>query len=563
MSTVASHDPASACPAAPDAPRRILILRSCRARQFAEAVQIARERSPRVEIVALSHPGHRDELSAAGIDRVVEIPGRRFGLFRLAPRTLRRLRSERFDEVLVPQMTANCQAHVNLYWLVAALRFEHVIVLPGDEEPFLFDRRSFRKFVQRHTVCGILALADAPSLLALLAAACVAPRPRVPDVRGRRRRVLHVISSLGVGGAQRQLAEVINRTPPDRYDLDVLVLGRSDGDFSRAWLARPDVRVMFLGSWPQLASSVLEVRRHCKERRYDLVHTWLFMANVVGVAGARLAGAPRVIASVRNLSLWKRTWYRQWWFRPADALASQAADVVTVNAQALAADHAAWAWMSERCVEVIHNGLDPSQFLIDAEEKHQYLRDAAGLAPGTPVVGTVGRLAAEKDHKAFLRVLRDVRRVHRNVHGVIVGDGPLRAELEATAAQMGISQAVTFLGVRRDVRRLMAGFDVFLLTSAIEGFPNVLLEAAFLGVPAVASRVGGSSEVLRDRDATYEPGRERDAVASVLAALSDPAAAAERAGRTRRRALDLFTADRMADAWFALYDRCLSEETFQ
>jgi glycosyltransferase involved in cell wall biosynthesis len=86
---------------------------------------------------------------------------------------------------------------------------------------------------------------------------------------------------------------------------------------------------------------------------------------------------------------------------------------------------------------------------------------------------------------------------------------------------MGLEGALIFLGERRDARRLMAGFDLFVLTSAIEGFPNVLLETAFLGVPAIASRVGGSTDVLPEPDTTFDVGDESRAAELALRLLDD------------------------------------------
>jgi glycosyltransferase involved in cell wall biosynthesis len=171
------------------------------------------------------------------------------------------------------------------------------------------------------------------------------------------------------------------------------------------------------------------------------------------------------------------------------------------------------------------------------------------------VAGTVGRLVPEKDHLTFLRVLHRLRQIRSDVHGVIVGDGPLRNQLEAAAAQMGLTDAVSFLGERDDARTLMAGFDTFLLTSTIEGFPNVVLEAAFLGVPAVASRAGGSPDMFGDVDDMFEPGDADAAAERVLALIASPSVAVERVTRIRRRAFELFTADRMATRWLALYAR--------
>jgi glycosyltransferase involved in cell wall biosynthesis len=566
MSRMTLHEPVlpSAQADVSAAASRVLILRCCRARQFDNAVRLVRERHPNAEIVALSHGGHRDALLASGVYRVIEVSGRRFGLFRIAPWTVARVRRERFDEIVVPQMEAYPEGHVNLYWLVAGFRPERITLVPGEEQPETFERRAFLRYAVRKTGSRLITIFDVPLLLGLLTIATLARvvrRRRVPVARTGRPRVLHVIPSLGVGGAQRQLAAVVDATPPDRYEVEILVLTKSDGDFAREWLKRADVKVTYLTRWPRLTLVVVEMIRHCRRRQYDLIHTWLCMANVLGVAATRLSGVPYVVASVRSLSLWKRTWYRQWWFRLADVLGSHAADVVTVNAEALREDHARWAWMRPSRIDVVHNGLDPSHFLADRLDSRRRLLALTRASAEAVFVGTVGRLAVEKDHALFLRMIAEVRRVHPRVHGIIIGDGVMNADLRRMAAGLGLADAVSFLGERRDTVRLMAGFDLFVLPSIIEGFPNALLEAAFLGVPAVASRVGGCPDVLAEPEALFETGDDAGAVNAVLALLEDPDRAAAHADRTRRRALDLFTADRTAAAWFDLYDRCLTEET--
>ena len=543
--------------AAPDANsgrRRVLVVRSCRPAQFAAAVVGVRRQRTDVEVVALSHPGHREALVSAGVDRIVEVAGSRFGLFRTSTSALRRLRRERFDEVVIPQMTAHAEGHANLYRLAAAVGSRRVTVLPAEEPGFTADGPTFMLHAMKVTCLDALGWCQRPIfVLAMLVAGWLCPRRTAGPAR--RRRVLHIISSLGVGGAQRQLAELVNRTPADRFDVDVLVLGRFDGEFARQWFARSDVRVSYLREWPRLGASILEVRRHCLDGNYDIVHTWLFMANVIGVAGARLARVPHIVASVRNLSLWKRTWYRQWWFRIADVLSSWGADVVTVNARALTTDHAQWACYPESWIQVVPNGLDPSLFLLDTSAARSHVRAAVGLPDEPIIVGTVGRLAPEKDHLTFLRMMQMLRRAGADAHGVIVGDGPLRQRLEAAAAELGIADAVTFLGERHDARLLMAGFDVFVLTSTIEGFPNVLLEAAFLGVPCIASRVGGSPDVLENAADTFVAGDAAAAADRVVAFIRDPERAAVAAALTRQRALRLFTADQTASHWFALYEK--------
>lgn len=533
----------------PAARPRVLVFRSCRPAQFADAVRLVRERHPRAAVVALTHPGHREALFAAGVDDVFEVRGRRLSILGIAPHAILRLRRMHFDEVVIPQMTPDDASHANLHGLGFALAARHTNIVPGSR---VLVERSRRQLLGSLALAWLRPLQRPECLLAVMAAAIVWPRRRRgPSAEASRTRVLHIISSLGVGGAQRQLAELVSRTPKDAYDVSVLALGRFDGEISREWLDGANVKVHYLRHWPNLVESVREVRRHCRDGDYDIVHCWLFMANVIGVTGARLAGVPRVIASVRNLSLWKRTWYRQWWYRAADALCTRAADVVTVNATALVDDHARWARCPAGRIVVIPNGLDPSRLLATAGAAD--LHALASLPPGAPILGTVGRLAAEKNQVAFLETLVRVRKERPDVHGVIIGDGELRRELEDTVARMGLGDAVHFLGERRDARRLLARFTVFLLTSTIEGFPNVLLEAAFLGVPSVASRVGGSADVLSDDRLTYAPGDIEGAASKVMALIAQPARAAEAARETQERARVLFTASRMTARWLALY----------
>jgi glycosyltransferase involved in cell wall biosynthesis len=546
--------------AAPRSRGAVLVLRSCRIAQFEAAVRLARARHPEAEIVALSHPGHREALEAAGVDRILELPGRRFGLLRTSPWTLARLRREQFAEVVIPQISSIERHHLNLYWLVAALRCNAAVVVTPDRAPKILEGDAFRRYAVRMTASELLVSADVLMLLATLAASCVLRELRWmggrPRRTGAKKRVLHVVSSLEVGGAQVQLAEVLNRTPRDEFEIELLVLGRIDEEFSRQWLARDDIAIASVEQWPRLMPSVLEIASRCRAGRYDLVHTWLFMANVVATAAARLAGAPRIVQSVRCQSLAKRReWYRLWWHRAADILASNAADVVTVNAQALVADHAQWAWTRRSRMQIVPNGLDPSRFLVDRRDARRRLLAETGSPEDAVLVGTVGRLAPEKDQATFLRILARVRQEQRDVRGVIVGDGPLRPELEALARALGVHGAIVFLGSRPDARRLIAGLDLFVLSSLTEGFPNVLLEATFLGVSCVATDVAGIPEILRHEVSLFPPGNDSVGASRVLWLLANPDRAASMQQFVRRRAMDLFTAERSVSAWLALYRR--------
>lgn len=547
------HEHALAAPAGP----RVLVFRTCRMPQFEGTVAWIREQWPAATIDAVTSPGFDVPLKAAGIARAFHYTGRSLRLLRHAW-LIRRLRDERFDVVVIAQANGLAVHHTNLYRVAAAIGARRFVVAAPDRDPETYEPRAFGWLTLGASLGRVLDLCDVPLLLVALVAAWVRPRRRLTAATGRRR-VLHVITSLGVGGAQVQLAELLGRTPADRYEVHVLVIGRQDGDFSRRWLTRDDITFHYAEGWPRRLLAAIDVARVCRAHHFDLVHTWLFVGNVIGAAGAGLAGVPRIIGSVRNLSLWKRTWYAEWWFRVADILATRVADVVTVNATPLAADHAAWAWYPARRIAVVPNGLDPARLLPHADGARAGLRAELRLPPATPIVGTVGRLAPEKDHVTFLRAVAHAIGAVPDLHAVIAGDGALRQTLDAEVTALGLDGRVHLLGERADSRRIIAALDVFVLTSRIEGFPNVLLEAAFLGVPAIATRVGGAPDLVDDED-LVEPGDVEATARGVVAALAHPAAAAARAAAARTRAHTEFTSDRSTARWLALYDTLLPQK---
>jgi glycosyltransferase involved in cell wall biosynthesis len=167
------------------------------------------------------------------------------------------------------------------------------------------------------------------------------------------------------------------------------------------------------------------------------------------------------------------------------------------------------------------------------------MRAQLGIAPDAFVVGTVGRLVPIKGIEYLIEAFAQIHRRQGPQEGklVIVGDGPLRAVLGQCAESHGVSGNVRFLGMRTDVYNLMSAFDVFVLSSLHEGVPMVLLEAMALGVPIVASRVGGIPEILQDRrEALLVPARDAGALASqigVLAGSSELRAEMIRAARVR------------------------------
>lgn len=540
---------AAATPDSAPPTKRVLLVRCCRPDVLASAVASVRERWPGAS-VSLLQPAHT-AAATTGIDDVMRVDARWLGLTTIPRSMWRRLWSLAPDVVVVPQMHGDGAAYLNVYRVATAVGAPVIAVYDAAEGLQPRPRRAFHRHHLLALRKYLFSPLDAPMALLLMALACVRPRIRRPAPRARAR-ILHVVTSFGVGGAQVQLSELVRRSSADGHDVDVLVLSRGDGAFSSRWLAGTGTRLHYVDAWPRLAPSILEIARHCRRGRYDVVHTWLFLANVLGVTGAALAGTPRIVASVRNLSLWKRAWARQWWFRVADALSSFAADAVTVNARPLVADHARWAAVPRSRIQIVPNGLDASALPEPDEAARAFTRHAAGTV-ARPIVVTVGRLAEEKDHETLLHAWARFQRDHSAARLVIAGDGPLRHHLQALASSLGVTDSVRWLGEHGEARRLIAGADVFVLSSVIEGCANVLLEAAMTGIPFVATDVGAAAEIAADTS-WLAPPRDADTLADRLGDMCRDLATARLAAAAHRGTIRArYAPARMAACWHAIY----------
>lgn len=177
---------------------------------------------------------------------------------------------------------------------------------------------------------------------------------------------------------------------------------------------------------------------------------------------------------------------------------------------------------------------------------------------GAPELLCVARFTPQKMHATLLTALARLRRDGLPVRLQLVGTGPLEPQLRRHAARLGLGDAVVFLGRRDDVPALMAAADLLVLPSAFEGLPLVLLEAMAVGLPVVATRIGGTIEALgADHPWLVPPGRSRDLAAAIADALGRPEARRAAAAAQHERAAARFTADRMAADTIRIYRAAL------
>jgi glycosyltransferase involved in cell wall biosynthesis len=375
--------------------------------------------------------------------------------------------------------------------------------------------------------------------------------------------VCHIISSLGTGGAQRQLVGYLQCSQLEKQQLRLLTLFEDNDFFSgeldsigiaaeplrtgvRSWLQGIIARALPMSSTLWLL--LLRLRR----LQPSCVYSWMFGANVIAAPAARLAGVPKVISSVRNLSRWK-TWpeYRRWWMRLADRLSAPLNDCLVANAQAVAADYQGWASVSSEQVRVIANGVDVDELLARPSVD---LRAQLGIAAEVPIVLTIGRLAREKRQEMLLRACARVRDHGLDFRLLVGGHGELEPELRRLSEALDLDDRVYFAGKIEQPQSFFRAADLFALSSDIEGMPNVVIEAQAFAVAVVTTDSGGSAEVVVDGTTgiIVETGDEGAMADAIIKLLEDPVLRTEMGRWGQRRVRLELSIERMSAAIDAL-----------
>jgi len=338
--------------------------------------------------------------------------------------------------------------------------------------------------------------------------------------------VAHVIHSLEAGGMQRQFIECARLRRSWAFLAWADTPGPFEAELRREGIAIPRIYARLrrnlvlhaLAFFFPLSTALVWLWRLFCHQRPACVWGWGFLASVVVAPAARLAGVPRVVIRVENLSAWK-TWppHRRWWNRPADQHAARLADVVVVNAPAVVTDYAAWARVDPRKIVVIPNGVNSAEWLARPWRDR---RPDLGISADEVVILSGGRLSREKNQALLLRASARLHARGLHHHLIMVGEGPLRGDLERLACQLGIEPWTHWVGETEAPQDFYRSANVFALSSEIEGLPNALLEAQVFGLPAVTTAAGGAGWVVRDGETGFVvPVGDQEALAAALSKL--------------------------------------------
>ena len=369
-------------------------------------------------------------------------------------------------------------------------------------------------------------------------------------------RVLFLSTSMGMGGADQQLLSaaremqscgrevcIVSLTPLGPMGLEARSLGIPTESLGMP-RGIPDPR------------GLLRLARIVRAWRPDVVHSHMVHANLMARALRLVAPVPALVSTIHNI--YEGGPHLMWGYRLTNGLV----DHMTAISEAAAERFVRDGIVPRELLTVIPTGVNADAFRNVAAGARESLRGSLGLSHEF-VWLAVGRFETAKDYPNMLRAFAKVRERHSHAVLLLVGRGSLQEETEALTRALAMGDAVRFLGVRRDVPELMSAADGYLMSSAWEGMPMVLLEAAAAGLPIVTTAVGGNREVVLDEATGFlVPPRDAEALgAAMLRLMRLPDAERRSMGeRGRDRVRTHFGLAQVAKRWEDVYRAVLARK---
>ena len=387
--------------------------------------------------------------------------------------------------------------------------------------------------------------------------------------------VVRVITRLNIGGPSIQAATLSTRLRAHGFETH-LVHGRlGDGEGDMSYLLPPDVAHVYL---PELQrpiapaadlAAIRAIYRLLCRVRPAIVHTHMAKAGAAGRVAAivynRTAGRSRQTKIVHTyhghvLEGYFSPLKSAAFIRAERALARATDRLIAISPRLLHELAGTYRIGTDRQYAVVPLGFDLQPFAAVTARDRDAARATLAIAPDVPVMTTVGRLTAIKQHELFVEAAKTLASRYPAAVFLIVGDGERRGAIEALVEAAGLRDRIRFLGWRRDLPTIYAASDVFVLTSRNEGTPVALIEAMASGVPGVSTDVGGVGDVIAGREmGVVVPLDQPAGIAAAVAQLFDDPARREAMGaRGRAHVLSRFADDRLVNDMAALYRALLA-----
>lgn len=365
--------------------------------------------------------------------------------------------------------------------------------------------------------------------------------------------VVYPVNELKAGGAERQLLELVHGLDKREFRPIVTTL-YGGGPLDAEYRAVQGLEVVNLHRRGKYDPSPLFKMAHLlRARRADIVQPYLTPATFFGLLPALVVGTPiKIVTERTGIQRFRGLGHRS--YLAVEDLLTRGADAVVANSlagQRLLVSRG----IPAHKTRVFYNGISRERVKVDVARSAAFRAQMRVPVDGQ-VVAILASLTPAKDHAAFLTAAAQLSTKQPAVRYVIVGDGPLRAGLEALTAALGLNERVTFLGYQPQVADILAASDLLVSSSRDnEGCSNSILEAMFLGVPVLATNIGGNAELIVDGVTGYLTRAQdpRALAAAMEQRLADPIGSARTAERARQQAAQRFSLGRMVTDHEGLY----------
>ena len=367
------------------------------------------------------------------------------------------------------------------------------------------------------------------------------------------KRVLLLVDTLNLGGTETQLVNTAIRLNSDSYQVTVGCL-RAEGPLLQT-LRQAGIQIVEFRKEKTLLSlnglyQLFRLIKFLHRGKFHVLHAYDLWANLLGIPAARLARVPVIISSRRYLA--DHDWYTTRRNKILRFLYRMSTHVV-VNSISVRELLVKRDKIARRRIRVIYNAIEADRFACSRRKKIEKLPN---ICANSKIIAVLANLYAVKGHAHLITAATTVCASHPGTVFLLIGDGPERVKLQQMVKELGLEKNVLFLGCREDVPELLACCDLSVLASESEALPNSVLETMAAGLPIVATRVGGITEVVQDGvNGVLVPPNNAEALARAISRLlRNPECAAKLGSVAQERVRRDFSFQRLISQTKQLYD---------
>jgi glycosyltransferase involved in cell wall biosynthesis len=363
-------------------------------------------------------------------------------------------------------------------------------------------------------------------------------------------RILHVTFNMGFGGTEQVIRQLVTNLNSQRFQCEIACIDGEVGAIGKAMEADNGITIHSRKRGPGLDwKTILWLRRLIKSGDFDFVHCHQYSPYTYGWFAHWGTGA-KVVFTEHGRFHPDQHRKKARLINPLIALTSHRLVAISAATREALIEYE---YMPASKIKVIYNGITP---LTVEEDRKQELITELGIKPGDVVIGTVARLDSVKNQPMMLQTTRALIDQGYKVRLLLVGDGPERQNLEAERKRLALDNAVIFTGFQSKPADYLSLMDLFLLPSFTEGTSMTLLEAMSLGIPTVATRVGGTPEIVEDKETGFliESNDQEAFTRAIKNLLDQPEQRKKMGSAAKARFEDKFSVEQMVDQ----YQRCYS-----